>query len=92
VRFKIERDLLFLAFVREDRPYEQDESIWRDTIVQLETLLCARDRRQHRQTIDTGLDVGRSAVLLCEQTGHARDLILFARGHIAINPRMRKRS
>ena len=44
---EIERDLLLLAFVRQDRAYEKHETIGRDTIVQLETLLGGRNGSEH---------------------------------------------
>ena len=76
VRFKVEGDLLFLAFIGQDCPDEQDQAVWWDTIVQLQPLLCAGDRGQYRQSVDPGLDVGRSTVLLRQHGGDTGDLLL----------------
>ena len=76
MRFKVEGDLLFLAFIGQDCPDEQDQAVWWDTIVQLQPLLCAGDRGQYRQSVDPGLDVGRSTVLLRQHGGDTGDLIL----------------
>ena len=76
MRFKIEGNFLFLAFVGQDRPDKQDEAIWWDTVVQLQPLLGTRDRSQYGQSVDTGLDVGRSTVLLRQHGGDTGDLIL----------------
>ena len=64
VGLEIERDLLLLTFVGQDCTDEENEAIRRDTVVQLETLLCGRDGRKHRESIDTGLDVRSRTVLL----------------------------
>ena len=73
---EIERDLLLLALIRQDRSDEQHEAIWRDTVVQLQTLLRTGDGCKHRETIDTRFDVRRSTVLLRKHGRDTRDLIL----------------
>ena len=75
---KVEGHFLLLTFVRQDRPDEQHESIWGYTVVQLETLLGRRDGGEHRETINTGLDVGCRTVLLREHGRDSGDLILGA--------------
>ena len=57
VRLEIERDLLFLSFIREDRSNEEHEAVGWDTVIQLETLLGRGDGCKHGETIDTRLDV-----------------------------------
>ena len=74
--FKVEGDLLFLAFVRQDCADEQDQTIWWNTIVQFQPLLGACDRGQHRQSVDPGLDVGRSTEFLRQHGGDTGDLVL----------------
>ena len=64
MRLEIEGDLLLLTFVGQDCTDEENEAIRRDTVVQLETLLCGRDGRKHRESVDTGLDVRSRTVLL----------------------------
>lgn len=76
MRFKIEGDLFFLAFVGQDRPDEQDQAVWWNTVVQLQPLLSTGDRGQHGQSVDPGLDVRRSTVFLRQHGGNAGDLIL----------------
>jgi len=76
MRFKIEGDLLFLAFVGQDRPDEQDQAVWWNTIVQFQPLLGAGDRGQHGQSIDSGLYVRRSAVFLRQHGRDTGDLVL----------------
>jgi hypothetical protein len=61
---------------REKVPTEDDEPIWRHSIVQLETLLRRCDGAKDRESVDTGLDVGGSAVFFCEQLLHTWNLIL----------------
>ena len=75
---KVERDLLFLAFIREDRTYKEHETIRRHTIVELETLLGRCDGSQDRETVDTRFDVRRRPVLLREHGRDTGDLILYA--------------
>ena len=76
MRFKVEGDLLFLAFVGQDRPDEQDQAVRWNTIVQFQPLLSAGDRSQHGQSIDSGFDVRRSAVFLRQHGGDTGDLVL----------------
>ena len=64
VGLEVERDLLLLPFVRQDGSNKKHETIRRHPVVQLETLLRRGDGREHRETVDTGLDVGRSTVFL----------------------------
>ncbi len=64
VRFKVERDFLFLSFVCKDGTDEEHETVRWDSIVKLETLLGTRNSSKHGQSIDTRLDVrGRSVFL-----------------------------
>ena len=65
VRLKIKRHLLFLAFISQDSADEENEPVGRHSVIQLETLLSTRDGSQHRQPIDTRLDVRGRAVFLC---------------------------
>ena len=53
------------------------EPIRRYLRVQLKPLLHGRDRSQHRQTVDSGLDVRRSAELVGQHFGHSGDLIFW---------------
>ena len=76
VRFKVEGDLLLLAFVGQDRSDEQDQAVWWNTIVQFQPLLSASDRGQHGQSVDPGLDVRRSTIFLRQHGGDTGDLIL----------------
>jgi len=76
MRFKVERDLLFLAFVGQDRPNEQNQAVWWNTVVQFQPLLSAGDRGQHGQSVDSGLDIRRSAVFLRQHGGDTGDLVL----------------
>jgi hypothetical protein len=76
VRFKIEGDLLFLAFVCQDRSNEQDKTVWWNTIVQLQPLLGTGYRGQYGQPVDPGLDVRRGTIFLCKHGGDTGDLIL----------------
>ncbi|KAI3478310.1 hypothetical protein L1887_59786 [Cichorium endivia] len=69
-----EVDLLLLALVCEDGAAVNHETVVGDAIVQLETLLCGGDGGEHRQTVDTRLDVGGCAVLLGEHVGSLGDL------------------
>jgi hypothetical protein len=78
--FKIERNFLFLPLVGQDRPNEQDEAIWWDAVVQLQPLLGTGDRSQYGQSVNTGLDVGRSTVFLRQHSGDTGDLILGIKG------------
>ena len=80
VRLEIERDLLFLPLVGQNRADEQHEAVRWHTCVQLQTLLGTRNRSQNRETVDTGLDVGRSTVFLRQHRGNTRDLVLWAKG------------
>ena len=80
---KIERDLLLLAFVRQDRADKKHETIGRDTIVQLETLLSGRNGGEHGETIDPGFDVGGRSVLLRQ---HGRDT-----GNLILQPKVSDR-
>jgi len=79
MRFKVEGDLLLLAFVGQDRSDEQDQAVWWNTIVQFEPLLSAGDRGQHGQSVDSGLDVRRSTVFLRQHGGDTGDLVLGVR-------------
>ena len=74
---EIERDLLLLTFVGQDCTDEENEAIRRDTVVQLETLLCGRDGRKHRESVDTRFDVGSSPVLLRQHSRDSGNLILL---------------
>lgn len=76
MRFKVKGDLLFLAFVGQDCSDEQDKTVWWNAVVQLQSLLGTGDRGQYRQSIDPGLDVRRSTVLLRQHGGDTGDLIL----------------
>ena len=58
VGLEIERDLLFLAFIREDRTHKEHETIRRHTVIELETLLGRCNGSQDRETVDTRFDVG----------------------------------
>ena len=69
VGFKVEGDLLFLAFVGQDRSDEQDKTVWWNTIVQLQPLLGTGDRGQYGQSVDPGLDVGCSTIFLRQHGG-----------------------
>jgi hypothetical protein len=80
VRFEIEGYLLFLAFVGQYCPDEQNQTIWRNTVVQLQPLLSTGDRGQHRQSVDPGLDVRRSTVFLRQHGRDTGDLILGIEG------------
>ena len=64
VGLEVEKDLLLLPFVRQDGTDKKHETVRRHPVVQLETLLRRSDGREHRKTVDTGLDVGRSTVFL----------------------------
>ena len=64
VGLEVERDLLLLPFVRQDGTDKKHETVRRHPVVQLETLLCGRDGRKHRESVDTGLDVRSRTVLL----------------------------
>lgn len=63
--------LLFLVIVGEDRSAVDHEPIVGDSVVELESLLCGRDRFEHRETIHTGLDVGSSSIFVSQ---HLRSL------------------
>jgi hypothetical protein len=76
VRFKVKRNLFLFSLVGEDSSHEQDETIGRDSIVKFETLLSAGNGCQYGKTIYSGLDVGRSPVLLRQQSRHAGNLVL----------------
>lgn len=76
MRFEIERDLLFLAFVRKDCADEENQTIWGHAVVKLEALLGTSDSSQHREPIHTRLDVGGGTILLREHGGCTRYLVL----------------
>ena len=78
VGFKIKGYFLFLSFFGQDGAYKQYQAIRRDSTVQLQPLLSTRDSCQDRETIDPGLDVGRSAVLLGQHGGGPGNLILYS--------------
>ena len=64
VRLKIERNLLFLALVCQDRTDEQDQTVWRHSRVEFETLLGGSDCGEDGLSVDARLDVGRCTVFL----------------------------
>jgi hypothetical protein len=62
--FKIEGNLFLFAFIGQDRPDKQYETIGRHTIVKFQALLSTGYGCQYRQSIDTRLDVRSCSVLL----------------------------
>ena len=48
VRLEIERDLLFLSLIGQDRANEQHEAVGWYTIIQFQALLGTSDGREHR--------------------------------------------
>ncbi len=77
VRLEVEGNLLFLAFVCEDRSDEKNEAVWRYSVVQLQSLLGGGDGSKDGKTVDSRFDVGRSTVFLRQHSRYSRDLILW---------------
>jgi len=75
-RLEINVDLPLLAFGGDDFTTVDDKTVWRDLVVQLETLLCRSDGRQDGQTVDARLDVGGGTEFFGQHTRDTRDLIL----------------
>lgn len=63
VWLKIERNLLLLSFIREDRTNINNKSIRWHSVVELQALLRACDRREHGKPVDTRFDIRRCSVL-----------------------------
>lgn len=61
-RLEVDIDLTFLSFGRNDFTTVDDQTIRRNFVVQLQTLLCRSDGGENRKPIDTGFDVGGSAL------------------------------
>ena len=76
VGLKVKGDLLFLAFVCEDRAHKKDEPVGGYAGVELQTLLCTCDGSKHGETVHARLDVRRRTVLLRQHGGCARNLVL----------------
>ncbi len=75
-RLEVDVDLPLLAFGGQDFTTVDDEAIWWDLVVQLETLLCRSNGGQDGLSVDTGLNVRGStlwiAVSLALTVGVAR--------------------
>jgi hypothetical protein len=76
VRFEIEGDLLFFAFIGQDGTDEQHKTVGWNSIVQLQTLLGRGDGSQYGETIHSRLDVGSGTVFLCQHGLSPGDLVL----------------
>lgn len=66
MRFKVEGNFLFLAFVGKDCAYKENQTVWGHTVVELETLLGTGDSSEYRKPVHTRLDVGGCTILLCK--------------------------
>ena len=88
-RFEVNVNLSLLSFRGDDFTAVDNEAIWRDLVVELETLLGRGNRREDGQAIDTGLDVGggtlNMAMSVYRRTrGHreVRGVYVFFRQHL----------
>ena len=79
MRLKVEGDFLLLALIRQDRTHEQNETVRRDPIVELQALLRAGDSCKYRLPVHARLDIRRRTVLLRQHRRRSRDLILQVR-------------
>lgn len=61
-RLEINVNLTFLSFGCDDFTTVDDQAIWGDLVVELETLLRGRDSRKHGKTVNTRFDVGSSTL------------------------------
>ena len=59
---EVDVNLSLLSFRRDDFTTVDDQAIRRHLVVQLETLLCGGNGRQDGESVDSGLDVGRSTL------------------------------
>lgn len=76
VRLEVERDLFLFTLVGEDSANEQDKPIGRDTIIEFESLLGARNSGEYGEAVNTGLDVGSRPEFLRQHGRRTRYLIL----------------
>mmetsp|Transcript_14226 Transcript_14226/g.24090 ORF Transcript_14226/g.24090 Transcript_14226/m.24090 type:complete len:221 (-) Transcript_14226:134-796(-) len=76
---EVDVDFLLLAVVCHDSACVHDEPIGRDSVVELQALLCGGDGAEHRLPVDAILDVRRRAELVAQ---HLRDAgYLITGGH-----------
>jgi hypothetical protein len=54
---KVERDLLLLSLICQNGPYEKDQSVVGNSVVELETLLGRSDGSQYGKSVHSGLDI-----------------------------------
>jgi hypothetical protein len=78
MRLEIERHLLLLSLVRQDRSYEEHQPVRRYPVVELETLLRRSDGSEDGETVHSGLDVRGGSVFLGQHIGELRDLGLWS--------------
>eukprot|EP00754_Rhynchopus_humris_P023566 Rhum_TRINITY_DN14840_c11_g1::Rhum_TRINITY_DN14840_c11_g1_i3::g.125328::m.125328 len=75
-RLDVDRQLLLLVVLRHHVTAEQDQSVRRRTVVQLQLRQARRDRRLHCQLRRVRLDRRGRAVLVVQQLRRLRDLVL----------------
>jgi hypothetical protein len=78
MRLEIERHLLLLSLVCQDRSYEEHQTVGRYSVVELETLLRRGDGGEDGETVHSGLDVRGGSVFLSQHVGELRDLGLWS--------------
>ena len=71
---KINIDLLLLTFSSKNFTTVDDKTVLGNAVVKLKSLLCGSNGGKNRQSVDSGLNVRRSTVLISKHLVDQRDL------------------